>query len=126
MQIPGTAPTFTTGEHNISNLQALSLAAGFLTNYSYVPAWRYIRTTSDVSLTASTWNVIQWNAVEYDPDGTWNATIYGAQINTPGYYTLESCLQIIQPSANSVFFMQFYLTIGGSNPNYSPGTTLAF
>jgi hypothetical protein len=126
MQIPGTMPTFVTGENNIQHLQTLSNATSFLTNYSEVPFWRFIRNTSQTGITASTWNAINYNIVEVDTDSVHVASTGVASVNTAGYYETEMCLIVEAASANMVMFFQFLLTIGPNNPNYSSGTTLQY
>lgn len=118
-------PSFSEGACSIASLASLSAAVSTISNTEYVPQWRFI-TNANQGIAASTYTVVQFNTVEYDSDSVFDSTIYGAQINTQGYYEVESCVEFAQASSNSVFFLQFWVTIGGSNPDYASGTQLAF
>lgn len=124
MLIP-TIPTFSNGEYSIDHLQQLSNAVSLMTNGNLFPIWRFIKSAT-MSPTAGSWQTIPYNTVEYDSDNVHNQTTGGVQINTQGYYYCESCTPVQNAASTQVITLSFLWTAGGSNPNYSSGTTNRF
>lgn len=113
-------PTFAAGAPAIADLNALSYAASFLIDHDVRPTWKFFTTTTQ-AVVANVVNVVQFNKVAYDCDGTYNATNNGANIVTQGYYEVEASVQLEAGANKDNFVLAFQMSMTSTNPHFSAG-----
>lgn len=121
-----TVPTFTEGEYDLANLDALSQCVTFLADMDYRPVWHYYKTATQ-SMTANTWTLGAYGSVAADTDGTWFTLETGAATtHTQGYYAVEGGCDFLTTATATQIYSAFVHTAGANNPHYTSGTQLYF
>lgn len=116
-------PNFVEGDTSITNLQNLAYAVQFWTDNDVRPTWHFYKTAT-ASLTAATWNTVNFGSVAFDSDGVFSSG--AALIVTPGIYTVAMCLQGEAGTSGIGMLVSFLATAGANNPNETSGTTRRF
>lgn len=126
-----TVPTFSTGDHSLTNLENLASCVRFLVG-DIRPDWHLYKTATQ-SITASTWTTLTFGSTAYDSEasGAGNTGICtdgtGATIRTQGLYAVEACANFRGLATTGPYCeMCFLMTGGGNNPNLSSGSTIRF
>ena len=113
-----TVPTFSNGDHSLTNLENLAQAVSFLSSCDVRPQWEYYMTGTQ-SITANTWTTAALTTVAADSDGTFTSATHLATIVTQGYYYTTLCLGVQAGGAVDSTAARFAVTAGTHNPNHA-------
>ncbi|MGH9918307.1 MAG: hypothetical protein ACRD6W_05480, partial [Nitrososphaerales archaeon] len=119
--ITPTVPTFTDGDHDTADLQALSDAVRFLADYDYHPTWHFYKSASQSGAT-TTWSSVAFGSIGYDNDGFASAANGLVTIGTLGLYACEANVAFETTSSVIGAYAAFIWTAGPNNTDVSPGT----
>lgn len=119
-----TVPTFSTGDHSLTNLENLAQAVSFLSSCDVRPSWEFYSTGTQ-SITLNTWTSVTMATKAADSDGVFT-TGGVATIVTQGYYYTTLCLGVQAGGAVDSTAVRFFVTAGTHNPNHTAASTIAY